>query len=342
MTDPTLAEIEASGYAAWFEANRSALVGRSPFHEPAWLDAVSRGVGFDLAFVGVSDGKDVVAVIPGFLTRRGPFRLFGSPLRGTMTSYLGPVALDPRLAGTDQRELIVACADFARRRWRAGYARFTVRDAPSEPTPPPGPAWHQQHPPSYRLDLSPGEEAVFASLRSSCRRNVRKTQRDGVEIVPFGDARLFHGMLQDTFRRHASTSWHTVRFFETIMGELIPRGLLWGWGARYDGRIIAAGLFLHDDREVHFLSGASVSGYGTLPTSYLLHWHAIAHATREGLTVFNTEASGIRSIDRFKESFNPVLERRGTLMWAPRPVWTAQRAYLKLHKRVRRLRSRAA
>jgi lipid II:glycine glycyltransferase (peptidoglycan interpeptide bridge formation enzyme) len=166
--------------------------------------------------------------------------------------------------------------------------------------------------------------------------------REGVELVPFDDAPLFHRILQDTLYRHGSTNWHPARFFERMIDELPSRDLLWAWGARYEEKIIAAGLFLHDDREIHFVSGASLPGYGSLPTSYLLHWQAIAQAAREGLAVFNSEASGVPSIDAFKETFNPVIERRGTLTWAPRPVWTAQRAYLKWHKGVRRLRSRAS
>jgi hypothetical protein len=342
MSEPTLREIRAGDYTAWFEGNRASLAGRSPFHEPAWLEAASRGVGFRLGFIGAYEGRELTAVVPGFLARRGPFRLFGSPLRGTMTSYLGPIALGQGLGGDAERELIVRSADFARRRWSARYARFTVRNAPAAAASPPGPRWHQQRPPSYRLELGPGEDAVFAACKSSCRRNVRKAARAGVEIVPFADPGGFHRLLQDTFRRHASSSWHTPRFFESIVGELAPRDLLWCWGARYQDAIIAAGLFLHDDHEVHFLSGASAAAHGNLPTSYLLHWHAISHAIRDGIGVFNTEASGIRSIDEFKETFNPELERRGTLMRAPKPLWTAQKAFLRWNKGVRRLRSRVA
>lgn len=342
MTGPDLRELGADEYAGWFEANRSALSDRGPFHEPAWLDAVARGVGFDLRFVGAFEGGELAAVVPGFLARRGPFRLFGSPLRGTMTSYLGPVTLDADHGSSDPVALSVACADFARRTWGAKYARFTGREAAPERQPAPGPDWHQQRPGSYRLELTAGEEALFAGLKSHCRRNVRKATREGVEIVPLDDPELFYRILQDTMHRHGSASWHPPRFFETIMRELPPLGLLCGWGARFDEQIIAAGLFLHDDREMHFISGASLLRYGSLPTSYLLHWHAIAQAVRDGLLVFNSEASGIPSIDQFKETFNPVRERRSTLIWAPRSVWAAQRAFKRWHKGVRRMRGRIA
>jgi hypothetical protein len=301
---------------------------------------VSEGTGFGTRVVGLLDGDELVAAVPGCLTRRGPFRLFGSPLRGTMTSYLGPVTLDPRFADGAARDLMVECAAFARRKWLAPYAQFTTRDAPPDPVVLPGPGWHHQRPSSYRLDLTRGEDALFDGLKPKCRRNVRKAAREGVVIVELGDADQYHRILDETFRRHGSVSWHTPRFFHAIMRDLPARGLLRAWAARYQGQIIAAGLFLCDDREMHFLSGASLPHFGSLPTSYLLHWHAIATAARDGLEVFNSEASRIPSIDAFKESYNPVLERRSTLIHAPGALWTARRWFVALHKRRRRIRGK--
>jgi Acetyltransferase (GNAT) domain len=331
--------IGRADYVSWFHANRELLQHRSPFHDPAWLEAVSRGIRFDLGFVGFFDRGELEAVVPGFLTKRGPFRLFGSPLRGTMTSYLGPVTLAPR-TDDGMREMAAACASFARRRWHTSYVSFTLRDAPAERVPLPGPSWHEKRAGSYRLDLTPGEDALFAGLKAHCRRNVRRAARQGVTIVSNDDHHCFYRILQDTFRRHGSANWHSPRFFEIIMRDLVQRDLLWSWGALYQGDIIAVGLFFHDEREMHYISGASLSGYGSLPTSYLLHWNAIATATRAGLRVFNSEASKIQSIDAFKETFNPVRGSRSTLTWAPRPVWAAQSAFRTWHKRLRHLRSR--
>ena len=336
----TMRSLEPAEYAAWFAANCASLPQRSPFHHPAWLDAVSTGTDFDVRFIGVTDGGEVIAVVPGFLARRGPLRLFGSPLRGTMTSYLGPLSLDSALTADGARELMVACADFARRRWWAPYAQFTIRDATPDRRRPPDGGWHEQRPGSYRLELDAGEDALFAQLKSHCRRNVRKAAREGVTVVPFDDAALFHRILAETFRRHGSSSWHPPRFFRALM-RLAEHDLLHAWAAQYQGQTIAAGLFLHDDQEMHFLSGASLPKYGSLPTSYLLHWHAIATAARDGLHVFNSEASRIPSIDAFKESFNPVLERRSTLIHAPGALWAARRSFIRWTKATRRVRSRA-
>jgi hypothetical protein len=255
-----------------------------------------------------------------------------------MTSYLGPTGLNLGDSTDELIELIAACNQFARKQWGAVYTRYTLRDAPAEGLPQLGLNWKQQRPRSYRLGLARGEAALWDGLKSDCRRNIRKAQRVGIEIVPLDDARLFYQILDETFRRHNSASWHSERFFRSILAGLAPRDLLWAWGARYEDRIIAAGLFLHDDSEMHFLSGASSVQYGSLPTSYLLHWHAITTAVGAGLRVFNSDASRIPSIDQFKESFKPVLERRCSLIWAPGYAHYAQRLFLSASPYLRRFR----
>ena len=338
MSIPALKEISGEIYREWFERNVLELKYRSPFHNPAWLDTASRGIGFPLRFIGVFEEADLVAVVPGFLTRRGPFRLFGSPLRGLMTSYLGPVVLP----GTDADviDLIERCSRFARKRWRVAYTRFCLRDAPVEEPPDLGPDWRQETPRSYRLDLTGGVASLWAGLESDCRRNVRKAERLGIATADIKDPHAFYKMLDQTMRRHGTVSWHPEAFFHQLMDGLVPRDLLWSWSANYQGKVVAAGLFLHDDNETHFLSGASDPEYGSLPTSYLLHWHAIEKASCAGLGSFHSEASRVRSIDQFKESFRPTSERRHTLIWSPRFVRRAESGFMSASGLVRRLRTR--
>lgn len=340
MSSPTVRTIDAVTYRSWYESNRDQLLDRGPFHEPSWLDAAARGTGFRLRFAGVYEGPELTAVVPGFIAPRGPVRMFGSPLRGTMTSYLGATSLDARWTGVGHRELTERVADHARRRWHVVLARTTVRNAPDARVPMPGPRWHEQRPGSYRLDLTIGEDALFANLKSSCRRNVRKAGREGVEMVPLDDHRVFFHVLEDTFRRHGSKSWQRERYFASLMEELGPLGMAEMWGARYEDEIIAAGLFFHDERELHFIAGGSLAEHGSLPTSYLMHWHAIERAARAGLQVFNSEASKIASIDQFKETFNPVLERRNTLIWARQPIRLAESSLRRWNRRARTVHER--
>ncbi len=339
MNSYALKAISQADYQTWFESNFHQLCHRSPFHQIAWLDSVARGVRFDLRFIGVFEKNDLVAAVPGFLARRGPFCLFGSPLRGTLTSYLGPVGFKLKGLTDGLSDLILACSQFARKTWNAASTRFTLRDAPSVFLPELGPNWRQQRPGSYRLDLTRGEKALWDGLESDCRRNIRRAERTGIEIVPFDDASLFYHLLDETFRRHGTTGWHSEHFFELIISALLSRDQMWAWGAKYQGQVISAGLFVHDDFEMHFVSGASLPQFGSMPTSYLLQWHAIKEAARLGLKIYNSDASRVRSIDQFKESFRPSLDSRYTLSWAPGHINYAQRVFKSSYYYLQGLRS---
>lgn len=341
MSEHTLDVIDRDEYRTWYSGHRAALDHRSPFHEPAWMTAVAEGLGFTDVYIGVFANGQMVGAVPGFIARRGPVRVFGSPLRGTMTSYLGPVGFDPSAGEQSLVDLSRQAGEFVRQRFKVVYARFTLRSAPAEGTPDLGPSWRQQRPSSYRLDLTGGEQAVWDGLKSDCRRNIRRALRDNIEVEPFDDPHLFYVMLDRTLRRHGSTSFHSERFFEALFDGLAEpqfRPL----AAVYQGKPVAAGLFYADDRELHYLSGASEPENGSLPTSYLLHWHALQLAMADGVSVFNSDASRVRSIDQFKESFRPTLEKRHTMIWAPPSVYRAQKHLISGYRRLRRVRARVS
>jgi CelD/BcsL family acetyltransferase involved in cellulose biosynthesis len=338
MNTLRITQISLEEYQEWFELQHSNLQGRSPFHHPLWLETVGRALRFKTIYLAVSDHGCLTTVVPGFLYMRGPVRLFGSPMRGTMTSYLGPVTIKPDLSDEERIELLEMCTSFVRKEWRVAYSRYTLRNEPVHP-PKLASNWNDQRPGSYRLDLSNGIEDIWKGLKSDCRRNIRRAREVGMEVVPFEDAGLFFHMIDATFRRHGSTSFHKESYFQALIYELVPRDLMWAWGVKYQGEIIAGAFFLHDDNEVHFISGASNPEFGSLPTSYLLHWHAIETSVKNGLVVFNSERSRVPSIDRFKESFRPVLEKRYTLICAPRYLHSAQKLFIKGYARLRRINS---
>lgn len=325
-------------YTDWYADEYPNLRHRSPFHHPAWLGAISSGRGIKPMHLGVFRDDRLVGALPGFTYGIGPARLYGSPLRGAMTSYLGPIGTEIPEDMSGLLALSKEASSHLRRRHRLVYTRVTLRNTPEEGKADLGEAWVQQRPGSYRLDIRGGEESVWDNLTSDCRRNIKKAIKKEVDVEPLADPDLFYEMLDNTLRRHDSTSSHSRRFFHSLFNEL--GSMLQPLSATHRGQIIAAGLFLRDDRELHYLSGASEPAFGSFPTSYLLHWRAIQSAIEDGLSVFNSDASRIRSIDRFKESFRPELERRHTLIGSPPLVYRAQKKLISGYRSYRQLRAR--
>ena len=86
----------------------------------------------------------MIAVLPSFWTRKGPFCLFGSPLRGSMTSYLGLVSLVSIEVQEEMLALIKQLNQFIRQQWKAAYNRFTLRNAPADGLPEMDLNWKQR------------------------------------------------------------------------------------------------------------------------------------------------------------------------------------------------------
>ncbi len=303
MTSINLKEISPDEYKVWFTQHLPVLQGRSPFHQPSWLSATAKRSGYDIVIIGIFDGRTLTAALPGFRKRFGPVKLFGSPLRGTTTPYLGPLGIG---SNGSLISLIKMCNSFAREHWGVIYTEFGLREFSTSCREELGASWEHGKWASYVLDLSPGEESLWAKMETRFRRHVRKSQRLGLRIVPLKDARLYYQMHNETLGRRGIRGWYSESFFRQLLDD-VPAEFLWAFGVEHEGNIIAAGIFFHDDCEVHYLSGASFSQYRSLPTSYLLHWHVVTSAVRAGLRIYDLGARPTANVDLFKKAFSPEL-----------------------------------
>ena len=309
--------MQPDAYRAWFDTERGAIERRSPFHEPGWLEAMDRVARGRLAVVGVYHGERPVGAVPGFLARRGPFRLFGSPLRKTLTTYLGPVLA----SGVDVAEVLDACERFVRREWGVDYTEITLREPPAGAL---DASWRPMPRGTYCLDLTRGEDGLWAGLKSRCRGAIRKCEKLGLGVVPLLDVGVHAEILRQTFARRGMQAPYSERFLASVL-DLATAGLVSGWGAEYDRRIIGNGLLLHDEREVHFLSGGTLSEYRGISSQTPLLWHAIASGARSGRHVFDFAGRGVQGIDDFKAGFGPQSVDYWSASRAPRQVRVAER-----------------
>ena len=266
---------------------------------------MAKRFGYEIVVIGIFDRGTLTAAMPGFLRRFGPVRLFGSPLRGTMTPYLGPLGITLGASNGSLIGLIKMCNSFAREHWGVMYTEFSLRELSTSYGDELRESWERGTWTSYVLDLSPGEESLWDRMETRFRRHVRKSQRLGLRIVPLEDARLYHRMHNETLGRRGISELYTESFFQQLLD--VPAEFLWALGVEYEGHTIAAGIFFHDDCEVHYLSGASFSQYRSLPTSYLLHWHIVTSAVRAGLRIYDLGARPTANVDLFKKSLNPEL-----------------------------------
>jgi hypothetical protein len=258
-----LEPINPLGFPSWDEAILS-LPGRSFFHGSAWAAALCKSYGYEPVYFTQREGDSVKAVLPCMDV--------SSPLTGRrgvclpFTDYCEPLAGD----AAQFRELFDAAAAFGRKRgWtyleiRGGEA-FLQKEEPSE--------WHHGH----ILDLTAGPEKILAGLRDSTRRNIKKAQREKIELAisTSPDALEAFRRLNGMTRRDHGLPPQPRHFFRNLHEIVLSQGMGFIALATFRGEAIAANVYFHQGEEMIYKYGASDRAHRNLRANNLVMWEAI-------------------------------------------------------------------
>jgi hypothetical protein len=276
---------------------------RSLFHRQVWLDYLAACRGVQIGQWAIQEGDRRVGFFCGGLLRKGPFRVFGSPLRGWITNDMGPISN----GDLDQRAFLEAVDELAaRERW----AMFEVENPKLsedllvefgyEPVPMP----------VYIVELTPEDPAkMMARIHPKARKAIRLAKQFGLTVEDSNDPAIVAEMY-DQYREILSRKKLTPTFdpiCPRLVFELLKsRDMLFALGVRDpEGRLIATGFFPHDDQTVYFMFTGSRVAYWDLFPNDFLQWKAMEMAAARGLRTYNMCGYG-----RFKSKYGGVLEPR--------------------------------
>lgn len=151
---------------------------------------------------------------------------------------------------------------------------------------------------TYRADLSPGEDALFAGLHRHHRRVIRKAIRDGVTVHSGAD-RLgaCHGLIRETLRRERKPCLPEalLRRFAGHLGDGVSF-----YVASLDGESQAAALLISDAERAYYLVGGRRPGAHP-GASALLHWTAMRDMKRRGVAEYDFVGGRVRPVRGSKQ-----------------------------------------
>jgi Acetyltransferase (GNAT) domain len=173
----------------------------------------------------------------------------------------------------------------------------------------------------HTLDLSGGEEALFARFNSSVHRAIRKAERSGasVDILQTRDAmREFYRLHCQTRRRHGVPP-QPFAFFRHIQEEIIAPGCGFIALARSGARCIAAAVFFHWGGRGLFKFGASEKRRQNLRPNNLAMWEGMRYLLRNGCRSlhFGRTEPGNEGLRRFKLSWDATEETLSYIRFNP-------------------------
>lgn len=285
--------------AGWDGLVRSCR-GREVFHQSPWLDYLAASRGVEVLRWAIRDEGETVGYFCGGLLRKGPFRVLGSPLRSWATNSMGPVS-------TRQLDLprFVDALDVLAVNLGLGMIELEQPALTAEVLRPAG--YQPVENWTYRVRLDPADpQAMWRRLDSTCRNRIRKAEAAGLSVEDTDDPAIvdeYYAFFLELMRRKAMRPPFGRESVRLLFQHLRGAGRLFALRVRSrDGRVLAAGLFPHDDLTMYFWSGASRHDTQAMCPNDLMHWTAMCRAADLGLTAFDMSGQS-----RFKRKFGGVL-----------------------------------
>lgn len=134
-------------------------------------------------------------------------------------------------------------------------------------------------------------EDLWSGLNQEWRRNVRRAQKSGVEVVVGSAAELpeFYRLLRITEERDGFRLGRSLAYYERQYAALNAEepGRMKLYLARHGGEILAAHTMIHVGRRVWYQTGASADHRREVRPSNLLQWRMLQDAKALGADVYD-------------------------------------------------------
>ncbi len=263
---------------------------RMIYHTREWMGFIAETQDAEPVVAEVKDGGAVVGLFHGLIFRRYGLRLFGSPFPGWTTMYMG-FNLDE---GVARHAAVKAAADFVHRELGCVHMELVDRNITAEMASEIG--FRYDFVDSYETDLTQSEDEIFGSMRSACRRCIRKAEKSGVQIEEGGDEQFadqYYHQLEDVFLKQGLVPTYGVDRVRALIKWLYPTGNLLLLRARDpEGNCIATGIYPGMNKTAQFWGNASYRASQGFRPNEALHWHAMRYWKKRGAHVFDWGGGG--------------------------------------------------
>lgn len=280
------------------------------FHSLAWLDFICREHEGKLQVYSIKIDGEICGFWPFITVRKGPFRLLGSPLRGWLTSRMGPLFREP-LDGNIKRELI---ADVKRLCQKEKVAYFETSGALLDEQIMQSCGFSTRYRETWVLELAENEDRQWEKLHYNCKKNIKNAYSSGIEIRELNDKALFkplYGLVRETYKRKKMIVPFRYERLGCLNDTIGNRGQLLFLGAFYKGDFVGGHIWGYDAETAYAFVSASNPEFSQLRINNLLLWEGIKRFIRMGLKTYDMYGGSKENegVSRFKSSFGSVYKK---------------------------------
>jgi len=272
----------------WDELDR--FEDRTVFQILPWLNFVAITQRAKPVVAAIRENGCTIGYFTGLIIRRFGLRIFGSPFKGWTTAYMG-FNLRP---GSSHRKALTSALSFVFQDLKCHHFEMLDRHIHEEDYR--DLTFTVKYLNGYEIDLTKSEDELFAGMKSSCRRCIRKANKCGVVIEEASDidfANDYYEQLKDVFVKQSLVPTYGIGRVQELIKHLQPTGHLLLLRAKNpEGLCIATGIFPAFNDTMYFWGGASWQKHQMLRPNEALMWYAIRYWKAHGMKKFDMGGGG--------------------------------------------------
>ena len=156
---------------------------------------------------------------------------------------------------------------------------------------------------TYIIEDLSDMEHVFKNFTSSTRKEIRKAQKSGIEIIDSDDIEAFYEIIKITFQKKNLQARESLEFIKSIYKSAKERDSVMMKFAVKDGVIYSASLCFYDKTTLYAVIGGSNRNLkNLLGSQQLLKWESMKFASNKMLS-FDFEGSMIEGVEYRNRAF---------------------------------------
>lgn len=255
-------------------------------HTLGWIRSLEDSTGGRPLFLVYEKGGEIVACLPGLITKVGPIRVFGSPLPGWQTNSMGPAFLESAVT-TD--EMITRLPRYLE--GEHGVHHIEMVSHILDGTSMTHAGFRPERRTVYRVPMHPGDQdTTWMNLKRNARNKIRKAEKQGL-VARFVDDSSFvdeiYDQLTEVFARGGNTMPYPKRRVAALFGRMKKSGNLIALGVfPPDSDVcVATGLFIVGNKELILWSWTYRTKYRDLNPTEFMTWTAMLRGMEMGCTV---------------------------------------------------------
>ncbi|RJQ16374.1 MAG: GNAT family N-acetyltransferase [Nitrospiraceae bacterium] len=277
------------------------------FHSLKWLRFIAGSYNYACEICEIREGDRRIGYFPFVTARKGPFRVLGSPIQGTGTSYMGPVfTAYPEMQEKEFVELLEGHFRIY------SYNELAFDDPGVEQSLLPylkGIGFEAEEKTTLILRIEFDEKNMWAGLKSGCKQAIKKAENSGLRIVYEKDPGWVDKFLSacgQVFSKRGYSSPYTKEVLENMWSSLYPDNLCVASAYSKDNEYMAGAIFTYSSAKAYFWAGASFPEYNRFGPNNFIHWNFIRSLIEKKIPYYDLYGANIAeypSIARFKQSF---------------------------------------